>query len=171
MRAIANTDANGEYQTRSWTPSKGMSIECRDNNYQTQFVAESHHFRTKRHRALKCYQKQPSKITMTTKTNKNSDGSERPGLDLQFGASCSAEGDILRARSARPAAESSRSIEGRSVRRFLVWRPRCQALISNNSHLSLWAGLPSWAEQELRPETRRSRSAACADDQANLEIF
>jgi hypothetical protein len=73
---VANTNANGEHQTLSWTPPLGMSIRhCRTQgltNPRTQFVAESRIFSIVRHHAIEISpENNYQKITMTTvKTNK-----------------------------------------------------------------------------------------------------
>jgi hypothetical protein len=73
-RSVANTNANGEHQTPSWTPSQGMSIRtlsiAKIHESETQFVDESRLFwyRTTLPR-LNCHQKQPSKNNKSNRQN------------------------------------------------------------------------------------------------------
>jgi hypothetical protein len=64
-RSVANTNANGEHQTPSWTPSRGMSIRDVERKgsqiNQTQFVAESRILASCGTTRLKYHPKQPSK--------------------------------------------------------------------------------------------------------------
>jgi hypothetical protein len=73
-RPVANTNANGEHQTRSWTPSQGMSIPLSNAGThkinQRQFVAESRIFSIVRHQAIEISSENNyQKITMYDSKN------------------------------------------------------------------------------------------------------